>query len=253
MRWRSHAVVPYIPQSINTICHLSWPCPHRPSVLSWTRYSFWRFPYWQTHLAAASASQPWDKSPQRVLLMDGFLKNVKSRISRTLTKAHHQLIRMIININRQCVQEKWGERQPVCISICIHPGAREHIFITFCPRSQHFCNLTFHDLHLIKSECMKRKLFNPWKTVSLRWTWHICSQQYNIILYSAYLNGMHWGCAGIPVKFMYQGEWYRQSDWTPVFHRCINTFHLIYQSKKRQRAWIDEMGEERKLGWEMGE
>lgn len=43
MRWGSHPAGPYIPQSINTICHLSWPCPHPPSVLSWTRYSFRRF------------------------------------------------------------------------------------------------------------------------------------------------------------------------------------------------------------------
>lgn len=45
------------------------------------------FPYWQPNLAAASASQPWDKSPQpQVSLTDGFLKNARSRISHTFTK-----------------------------------------------------------------------------------------------------------------------------------------------------------------------
>lgn len=39
------------------------------------------FPYWHTNLAAASAFQPWDKSPKRIWLMDVFLEAVESGIS----------------------------------------------------------------------------------------------------------------------------------------------------------------------------
>lgn len=42
------------------------------------------FPYWQTNLAAASASQPWDKSPERIWLMDVVLKAVESGVSPNL-------------------------------------------------------------------------------------------------------------------------------------------------------------------------
>lgn len=53
--------------------------PHRPRVLSPTRYSFWRSAPGSWILAAASASQPWDKSLQQISVMDGFQKRCEER------------------------------------------------------------------------------------------------------------------------------------------------------------------------------
>lgn len=53
--------------------------PHRPCVLSPTRYSFWRSAPGSWILAAASASQPWDKSLQQISVMDGFQKRYEEQ------------------------------------------------------------------------------------------------------------------------------------------------------------------------------
>lgn len=90
------------------------------------------FSYWQTNLAPTSASQPWDKSPESVWLMDSFLKTVASRISQTSTTSQCQLIIIILNIKRQCVPKmlKIGDHDKT-ITVCTHHEASEHSIITF--------------------------------------------------------------------------------------------------------------------------
>lgn len=90
------------------------------------------FSYWQTNLAPTSASQPWDKSPESVWLMDSFLKTVKSRISQSSTTSQCQLIIIILNIKRQCLPKmlKIGDHDKT-ITVCTHHEASEHSSITF--------------------------------------------------------------------------------------------------------------------------
>lgn len=144
MRWGSNPVSPYIAQSINTICQLSWPYPSSPSVTLVIHSDVFI-------LADKPGSNICFSTLRQITWMSDWWI-VSSELWRAGSpKPQCQLIIIIMNIKKQCVPKE-GTMQRLLQYALTMKSQNTALLL-----SPHFFNLTTHDLILIKNYYVKQR------------------------------------------------------------------------------------------------